>query len=274
MLLTSLGDWSLFGIVYILLAIFMLIHSILYLKKFKDYNTQTEYLDGSSATETKIKYIVLLPACLTILFAILGIISKQGILGLSWYSIAILIINVASIILCIILHSKKIKSSLVYVILVISIMITTFNGIFIMEEIKNNKKEDNNSEEILITYAQELEDEFTDEIMYVGNLKNLSIEITKENIVTLTEYLNVISQNKYISKNLFYLDELTEKGYSCDGYSILNFKDVSYTEEYNYNLENRYDVESMEYYFDVKSYVKCVGEHIYMTSGFDDNLLK
>lgn len=135
MILTSIGDGSLFGIVYFLLGIFLGIHSILYLIKFKNYNVQSNYSDGIVVKNSKIKYLSLMPIIISIILAIVGIVFGQSLIGISWCSIAILVINIANIIFCIILHNKKVKSALMYVMLAMSIMITLFSSLFLIDDI-------------------------------------------------------------------------------------------------------------------------------------------
>lgn len=135
MLLTSIGDGSLFGIVYFLLGIFFGIHSILYLIKFKNYNVQSNYSDEIVVKNSKMKYLSLMPIIISIILAIVGIVFDQSLIGISWCSIAILVINIANIIFCIILHNKKVKSALMYVMLAMSIMITLFSSLFLIDDI-------------------------------------------------------------------------------------------------------------------------------------------
>lgn len=131
MLTTIIGDTSLFGIVYFLLGLFYIIHSIIYLKKLKDYNMELNYSNEISAINSKIKYITLIPIFITIVLFILGFIFVEQPVGIPLIGIAILIINIANIIFCIILHHKNIKSALVYIMLIISIIISIFFGMFL-----------------------------------------------------------------------------------------------------------------------------------------------
>ena len=152
MILTSIGDGSLFGIVYILLGIFLGIHAFFYLRKFDNSDIQIDHLDEVIVKNKKAKYISLIPILITILLVILGIKFNQSLIGISWCSILIFLVNVVNIVLCIILHHKKIKSVLVYMMLVLSIMIALFSGVFLIDEIRQNirKNNYNNSESYLI----------------------------------------------------------------------------------------------------------------------------
>lgn len=266
MILTSIGDSSLFGIVYLLLGIFLGIHSILYLKKFSNYNIQTN-TNEVIVKDNKIKYISLIPILITIVLVILGFIFNESLIGLSWCSISILGINFISIILCIILHHKKIKSVLVYIILVISIIITLFSGIFLIEEIKQNIRKNNyyDSEEFLIEYAKILEEQLQD-ITQVSDLKKLNIDISKVNIITLNDIESILS------KNIYAIERLEEHGYTCNGYTILEFKEKADKDYYNSLLDNNdYYNYTMKSFFDIKSYVSCTGKHSYTTDGFNEN---
>lgn len=276
MILTSIGDGSLFGIVYFLLGIFLGIHSILYLKKLGNYNIQTNYSNEVTVKDNKIKYISLIPIVLTIILVILGFIFNQSLIGISWCSISILVVNIISIILCIILHHKKIKSVLVYIILVISIMITLFGGLFLIDEIGQNVRKNNyyDSEEFLIEYAKQAEEELQEDITQAGNLKKLNIDISKENIITLDDFLSTISANKILSNNMYSIKELEEKGYSCNGYAILKFKDSADKDYYNLVLNEEYnDTTDMNRFFDINTYISCSGKYSYTTNGFNKDLI-
>lgn len=265
MILTSIGDSSLFGIVYLLLGIFLGIHSILYLKKFSNYNIQTN-TNEVIVKDNKIKYISLIPILITIVLVILEIFNET-LIGLSWCSISILGINFISIILCIILHHKKIKSVLVYIILVISIIITLFSGIFLIEEIKQNIRKNNyyDSEEFLIEYAKILEEQLQD-ITQVSDLKKLNIDISKVNVITLNDIESILSTNIYA------IERLEEHGYTCNGYTILEFKEKADKDYYNSLLDNSdYYNYTMKSFFDIKSYVSCTGKYSYTTGGFNEN---
>ena len=174
MILTSIGDVSLFGIVYFLLGIFTGIHAISYLQKFKDYNVQTNNSTEVMHKNYKFKYISLIPFIITIILLILGIIFNQPLIGISLFAIAILIINIVNIIICIILNCKRIKSIFVYIMLVISIIITLFAGIFFIEDVRITIRNNNyyNSKKFLIEYAKSAEETLRESVTLPENLKN------------------------------------------------------------------------------------------------------
>lgn len=273
MILTSIGDGSLFGIVYFLLGIFLGIHSILYLIKFKNYNVQSNYSDEIVVKNSKMKYLSLMPIIITIILFIVEIEVGQIFSGISWYSIAILVVNIANIIFCIILHNKKIKSAFMYIMLAISIMITLFSGLFVIDKIVNNIKWTKyyNSEKFLIEYTKDAEKELQYDITRAENLKKLNIDISKENVITLDDFLSVMSTNKYI----YSINRLEEKGYSCNGYAILKFKNTADKDYYNSVLnEELNDNTDMNRFFDVNTYIRCTGKYNYQTDDFDDTKLK
>lgn len=266
MVLTSIGDGTLFGIVYFLLGIFLGIHSILYLKKFGNYNIQTNYSNEVIVKDSKIKYISLIPIVLTIILVPLGFIFNQSLIGIPWCSISILLVNIANIILCIILNHKKIKSVLVYIVLVISIMITLLSGLFLIDEIGQKISEANyyDSEKFLIEYAKIVEEEMQD-ITQAEDLKKLNIDVSKTNIITLNDIENILSTNIHA------LETLEEHGYLCNGYTILKFKEKSDKDYYNSILNEEYINRDMISFFDIKSYVSCTGKYSYTTDGFNEN---
>lgn len=276
MVLTSIGDGSLFGIIYFLLGIFLGVHSFLYLKKFGNSHIQFDYSNEVIVKNKKAKYISLIPILITIILVILDFVFNQSLIGVSWCSISILIVNIANIILCIILHHKKIKSVLVYVILVISIMITLFNGLFLIDEIGQKIRKTNyyDSEEFLIEYAKKAEEELQYDITQAGNLKKLNIDITKENVITLDNFLSTISTNEILSNYMYYIKTLEEKGYSCNGYAILKFKDTADKDYYNLVLNKKYnDTTDMIRFFDINTYINCFGKYSYKTNGFNEDII-
>lgn len=204
----------------------------------------------------------------TIILVILGLIFNQSLIGISWCSISILVVNIISIILCIILHHKKIKTVLVYIILVISIMITLFGGLFLIDEIGQNIRKNNyyDSEEFLIEYAKQAEEELQEDITQAGNLKKLNIDISKENIITLDNFLSTIS-------DMYSIKELEERGYSCNGYAILKYKDSADKDYYNLVLNEEYnDTTDMNRFFDINTYISCSGKYSYTTVGFNEGI--
>lgn len=276
MVLTSIGDGSLFGIVYFLLGIFLGVHSFFYLKKFGNSDIQLDYSSEVIVKNKKAKYISLIPILTTIILIILGFVFNQPLIGISWCSILILLVNIANIILCIILHHKKIKSVLVYIILVISIMITLLSGLFLIDEIGQKIRKSNyyDSEEFLIEYAKEAEEELQEDITQAGNLKKLNIDITKENVITLDNFLSTISTNEILSNYMYSINRLEEKGYSCNGYAILKFKDTADKDYYNLVLNEEYnDNTDMNRFFDINTYISCSGKYSYKTNGFNENII-
>lgn len=273
MIIISITGSSLFDIMYIIFGIIYLIHAIKYLKKLSKSNINNCVSVEFNNKVNKLKYLSLIPIGLNILIFILGVTLSKSLVGLSWCGISILIVSIISIILCIILCTKKIRSILVYIILVISIMITIVDGIFVIDgiigeaRVNSNKNKYYNSEEFLIDYAKYVEEDVNEEIVDSKYLKKLNIDMEQENIIKLDDFVSVLSQKQY-NNNLYSLDTLEENGYSCDGYSILKFKDISNAEEYNdyINQEISYN---MKNYFDVNTYIKCSGKYEYMTDGYD-----
>lgn len=269
MILTSIGDSSLFGVVYFLLGIFLMIHSILYLRKLKNYNIQT----GASINNAKIKYLSFMPLALTIFFMILGFIFNQSLIGIFWCSMVIFIVNILGIIFCITLHHRNIRSVLVYIMLVISIMITFFSGIFLIDDIRNylRKNKYNNSEQYVADLIHYAAGGFSEDSMKIKNQKLFNIH-QGENIIPLDDYLD---KTKYENSDL---NELIKKGYNCVGYLSLTFDDNADYDEYLEEMNDEYYLYSsytMHGYFkEVKTYIKCDGKYSYQTNGFDDRNIK
>ena len=265
MLLTSLGDGSLFGVVYFLLSIFYIIHSIIYLVKLKDYGIQSNDSDEVVVKNSKIKYLSLLSVILTMILLVIGIIlSISSPFGSLLCKVAILVVNVANIIFCIILHNKKIKSVLVYVMLSISIIITLFSGLFVVDDIgkivrKNLKY---NNEEYIFEMCQNVEKDIERNIVLLDNLTSLKVEIGENSIISFEDYLDL----DYVSS----LEELKEIGYTCDGYTVLEWKtNPDITSYYDVTRKLSFPYRMNDYFSNVKTYMHCTGKYDYKTSGFD-----
>lgn len=272
MMLTSIGDGSLFGIVYFLLGIFLGIHSFLYLKKFGNYNIYTNYSNEVVVKNKKMKYISLIPMLITIILVIFGFMFNKSLIGVSWCSISILVVNIISIILCIILHRKKIKSVLVYIILVISIMITLFIGLFLIDEIRQNirKNKYRNSEQYIVDLTHYVEESISYNSTEIQNQKLFDIH-QGDNIILLDDYLK---KTNYKNSNL---TELKNKGYKCVGYLQLTFDEDADYNAYLKKINDEYYLQSSyamnRYFKKVKTYLKCDGKYSYQTIGFNENII-
>ena len=273
MILTSIGDGSLFGIVYILLGIFLGIHAFFYLKKFGNSDIQLDYSSEVIVKNKKAKYVSLIPILITIILVILGIKFNQPLIGISWCSILIFLVNIVNIVLCIILHHKKIQSILVYMMLVLSIMIALFSGVFLIDEIGQNirKNNYNNSESYLIDKCKNIENTINDDISLLENLISLNVNIGENDVVELDDYL-ALDTVSWI--DIVDLQELKEDGYVCDGYIILDWEsdlditsydDVSSKLPYPFNMKN--------YFKNIKTYIKCNGKYSYQTNGFNEDIV-
>lgn len=271
MILTSIGDGSAFGLIYILLGLLLIAHSILYLTKFKDCEVQSNSSDEIKVKDSKIKYLSIIPIVLTIILVIVSIIVSESFNAYLWCKILILLVNIANIIFCIILHNKKIKSAFTYIILVISILLALLSGMFVIDDVgqivrKNNKY---NSEEYVTETCQSLEKNIEKNITLLYNLTALNIEIGKNAIVSLDDYLNLDMLYKHDG-----LEELKENDYTCDGYIVLDWNsnlDIVSYHDVTDKLEYPYDMK--DYFSDVKSYISCTGKYNYQTNGFDENII-
>ncbi len=272
MIITSV-DGSLFSVMYFLLGIFIIMHSILYLKQLKQSREQSD----SVRIESKYKYLPLISFFITIILSILGIIFNQPLilLGISWCSISIFIINIFEIILCIILNRKNIKTSLNYILLVISIIITLLNILFLKDGIRlyQLEKNYNNSEDYVIDIIEQIEDDIIFNAMNIKNQKLFNIQQGK-NIIQLDDYLKKTNYENFNLKNL------EKEGYKCVGYlSLIINNTVNYekyseiiNDEYYLNLNFQYNVD--KYFEEAKTYIKCNGKYNYQTKNFDESNIK
>ena len=233
--------------------------------KLKNYGVQSNDSDEDVVKSSKIKYLSLLPVILTMILLVIGIIlSISSPFGSLLCKVAILVVNVANIIFCIILHTKKIKSVFVYVMLSISIMITLFSGLFVVNDIgkivrKNLKY---NNEEYIFEMCQNVEKDIERNIVLLDNLTSLKVEIGENSIISFEDYLDL----DYVSS----LEELKEIGYTCDGYTVLEWKtNPDITSYYDVTRKLSFPYRMNDYFSNVKTYMYCTGKYDYKTNGFD-----
>ena len=225
-----------------------------------------------------VKYISLIPILLIIFLVILGIIFNQSLVGISLFGILILITSVASIIICISLHHRKIKSMLVYIILVVSIIINLSNILFFINDIQDKIRKNNNfdSEKYYIEAAKALEESLTQSAKYYYKPSYYFENTNLDKIV--------ISKNQ--SEN-----EFNEKWFklkkedlgNCDGYIVININQdyINYTiERYKRNMGvSDYSSENVADYDDsrvidtlkINSFINCNGKYTYKTIGYDES---
>lgn len=272
MVLTSIGDGSLFGIVYLLLGMLYIIHSAIYLNKLKksDYNSQIGNFDTKQ--NTKLKYLTIIANILSLLFVI-GLISEDMTTRIIIFA-TIIVINVINIIFCVFLNKKYSKSTLVYITMIISILAVLINGLILIDDVGSeiHKKRKYNSEAYTVERCQNTENAINNKITLLQNLTSLNIPIGENTIVQLDDYL-ALDNVSWI--DVIDLQELEKDGYVCDGYTILNwnsnlditdYSEVSSKMSYPFNMRN--------YFNKVETYIKCSGKYNYQTSGFNNNLLK
>ena len=261
MLLFSLGDLSLFGIVYLLIGIFYLIHSICYMTKLKDVIIEEKQ-------KSSLKYLTIVLNILSLLF-IFGIL-QDNIATRTIIFTCVLMINVINVVLCLWYNKKYKESVLVYVSMAISILAILVNGLFLVDDIGSEitKVNKQNSEEYVIEVCKYAEEAINSDITNYKVLKSLNVDFGENTIIPLYEYFN--------HHNYDYLKELKDKGYNCNGYIALNWESDlgigSYEEVARKELLNSMD---MKYYFEsANTYINCNGKYTYKTIGFNSDLLK
>lgn len=170
MIITSIGDGSLFGVVYLLLGIIYLIHSVIYLKKFResDYNHQTTNFEIKQ--NTKLKYLTLIVNILSLPFAFAFIIDDTTVRIIAF--VIVIVINIINIIFCIFLNKKYNKSTLVYITMVISILAVLINGLILLDDVGSeiHKKRKDDSEVHAVERWQNEENSTNNKITLLQNL--------------------------------------------------------------------------------------------------------
>lgn len=189
MILTSIGDWSLFGVVYFLLGIFLITHSILYLRKLKESNYFETSIVDNVKRKTKLKYLTLIPNIISCLF-IFGFIVEQLSIKILIYSI-IIIFNIINIIFGISINRKYNKSVLVYITMIISILAVLINGIFLIDDVGSviHKKIKYNSESYFVELCKNADNSINDKIALLEILTSLNINIGENTVIQLDDYL-------------------------------------------------------------------------------------
>lgn len=270
MVITSIGDGSLFGIVYLLLGIFYIIHSAIYLNKLKNTNYDKQIIDNKE--DSKLKYLTLIPNILALLF-VFGIMQNEMTSRIIIFSVVI-VVNIMNVIFCIFLNKKYNKSILTYMAMIISILVILINGVILIDDVGSeiHKKQKYNSEEYAVERCKNTEKAINDKITLLENLTSLNVNIGEDTIIQLDDYLALDNVNWI---DVVDLQELEKEGYVCDGYTTLNwntnlditsYDDVSSKLSYPFNMKN--------YFSNIETYIKCSGKYNYQTTGFNDNLLK
>lgn len=171
MIITSLGDGSLFGVVYLLLGIIYLIHSVIYLRKFKESNINYQMTDYENKQNTKLKYLTLIPNILLLPSIFIFIIENTEIRII--VSVMILFINIINVIFCIYLNKKYSKSILVYITMIISILAVLINGVILIDDIGSEiykKRKNNNNVTYALEKLQNQEKSINNELTLIKNL--------------------------------------------------------------------------------------------------------
>ena len=135
MIITTLFGSSVFDMIYFILAIIYLIHSSIYLSKFKKLSKDIELSDINTKEKTKLKYLTLLFIPLLIIIGILCYTLITSCVHSVVFLILYVLIIVANIIFCIYINKKYKKSVLVYIMLVISFIALFFGLIGIGDDV-------------------------------------------------------------------------------------------------------------------------------------------
>ena len=219
------------------------------------------------------KYLSLMPIIITIILVIFAFVFDQFLIGISWCNIAILVINIANIIFCIILHNKKIKSVFMYIMLVISIMITLLSGLFVIDDIGQiiRKSQKSNDSEYIFDKCENIENGVEKNITLLENLTALKVNIGENTIIPLDDYLKLDTLNwDYIIT----LRKLKEDGYTCDGYIVLKWNsNLDITSYYDVTDKLPYPYDMKDYFSTVKTYINCSGKYSYKTNGFNEDII-
>lgn len=215
-----------------------------------------------------LKYISLGLLILSFMIFIVGIFIDQTVVGLSLVGIITLILEIISLICCIIFNIKQEKNTLVYILLIISILSALFNSLFLINDIQNNlrSKKYYNSEKFLTETAKLYEESIEYNISKSEILKQLYKEDVE--IISLDNLVKVA--------DVGYINTLEEHGYTCDGYIELK-QDHNYSKDEFYKIINDEYAENYtmdKFFHDIKAYVNCQGKYSYQTDGYDINKIQ
>lgn len=279
MILLSIFSLSLFDVAYLILGIFYIIHSIKYLKNFKGYEQPIVVQEKSKLD--KLKYISLISLILSVVYPIISLFLSFFIESDFLYDAPVVIsclFALSSLILNIILLSKKRKSSLVYVCLVFSILITFFTGILSINTIKNELNKNNNfieeDKEYVMYTLEDVENEVSQDIhMLITDNFIVQPIVDSNNSVLVNKEIYENAIKKYNGEYNFISSGYklnTLKDYVCDGYTELykySSKNLCENNLSKNSLCKKYD----NNYVNIKTFVKCTGNYNYQTDGFDQS---
>ena len=300
MILFAIYNHSLFDIIYFILGIVYMIHSIIYLNNFKGYTPIKQVQEKFKIDKLKNISLILIILCFLypVVSIIIGIFIDSFFFNTtSGVILMLFIFALTSLILNIILIIKKRKSFTLYVCLILSIIVTLFTIIYIPSSIEKLLSEytDYDSEqdkeflmyttegkingvvqELLGSCINEPTQNTSEEILIGKELlkscidsRNARIKEYKNNPETAELYKNVKEWTNAYEEN-------EKKGYICDGYTVLR---RFYSESECIDAGND-SISCMGYNEEYKigethssTFIKCTGRYEYETEGFDEEKL-
>jgi len=276
MIITSLSDGSLFGIVYFLLGLFYIIHSIMYLVKLKK---EPSVLEQQVQKKSKIVYVnlgLIVLAIISFLANVFFLGQDIEILFVILTFVSLLFVFVSSIFLMI----KKYKGVLLYITFIISMIFGLLSMTMLTSRLSSIFEEFKykNSDEYIIDMLEDLEDALEDNVSKLSSSGFLLQPLKERDSYVLIDkkhYEDAIplwNEKGYIKMTSAYNNEVLD-GIVCDGYVEVRTNYKSY-DECLITYGNRDHV--CEYYlsdYETEAYISCSGDYTYSTEGFDENKL-
>ena len=287
MILFGIFNLSLFDIAFIILGIFNIIHSVLYLDAFKkDMVLVNEHKENK---KTRFVWYNIGLLILSFVLMVVGpILSNDGdpidtvFLGIE------LLLNIFVFGICIYFFIKKYKLTLLYIEFIISILTCLFFGILFIKSLRYDISiyNYNNSDEYKQSVVNELQYELESTTSYFLKYEILSSPsaiddskfiITRKDLEEAIKKYNdthKIDGDDYKSP----FDNKKLKGYDCTGYieskrDLTKYNDcISSHKTSDEDLDNEIVKVCEESYLNdyvTKAYIKCTGKYKYQTEGFD-----
>jgi len=297
MILFAIINHSLFDVMYFILAIFYIIHSIQYLKNIKGYVYVEEQKEKLKIDKLKNISLILIIMCAA--YPIISIpLSFTGIYFFSRsISIVLFVFALTSLILNIILFVKKRKSAILYICSVFSVIITFFAGNYAINDIQKllshyTSYDTDEDKQYLMEKTESIIN--YDVKAYLGDYLNAPLPNSRDIVLIskeMYEEANRLGNEKLrekkknpesaelykdIEEKISIYEENEKQGYVCDGYTVVQrfYSQQECMDSINDSFDCRnYDEDYLKGEVYSKTFIKCSGKYEYQTEGFDEEKL-
>lgn len=279
MILTFIGDGSVFGIIYFIFGIFYIIHSIIFLVKLRKEPVTTSD-DKKEHNKSLVPVINLLLIIISLVFMFVGWLSYDD----NYYNLIQLPILLFVIIFSIICSKKGYKSAFLYITLVFAVICILPSALSFFDAFSAiiDKIQYKNSSKYVSDVSKDLEERLSEdayELAWRDLILTPVFERDSYVLIGKNYYEKAIKtwNDKGYGKMSSAFDSDDLKDIVCDGYIERSY-DYSYIDV----CVNIYGEDPVTCANDLKkgdgtykSFVKCTSEkYSYITDGFDETKLK